>query len=258
MRTFFGFVLVTLLFSGVGKLSAKDRGPFPGAEEKWQRYESPHFELYSRNGDFSSRDLLRNLELLRAVFLDTFRLEERRPCPVTIYFFSDDSEMSPYKPEAVSKNRQLAGYYLARPDRAVIMTSEEYGTAGSRQIIFHEYIHHLYQVAEQEPPVWYNEGTAELFSTIEVSDKKLVFGRPAPGHIMELQQERLLPLETLFAVDHSSPIYNTGKHTGVFYGESWALLHYWSFGQTDLKPEKVDAFRHWALFQGAKASAAET
>jgi hypothetical protein len=250
------FLLILVALSVTSALSAKDRGPFPGSEDKWDYYTSPHFELYSRNGDMTSRDLLRNLELLRAAFIDTFKLVERRPIPVTIYYFSRDSEMAPYKPESHRKNDELAGYYLPWPDRAVIVMSAEHGDAGLRGIIFHEYIHHLFRVSEQEPPLWYNEGMAELFSTIEVKMESLSFGKPRPDHVYELQNERLLPLEVLFGVDHASPIYNSGQHTGVFYAESWALMHYLHFGRTDIPKERRDAFLDYVQAQNEKTDAA--
>src|SRR5258708_1230822 len=57
--------------------AAPPRSPLLGIDEKWRYFASPHFELYSRNGDNPSREVLYNLELLRAVFLERMKLEER-------------------------------------------------------------------------------------------------------------------------------------------------------------------------------------
>jgi tetratricopeptide (TPR) repeat protein len=47
------------------------------------------------------------------------------------------------------------------------------------------------------------------------------------GHkLLPLSEPRLLPLRTLFAVDHSSPYYNEKDKANVFYAQSWALVHY--------------------------------
>ena len=40
-----------------------------------------------------------------------------------------------------------------------------------------------------------------------------------------LRSEPWIPLATLLAVDHSSPYYNEKSHAGMFYAESWALVH---------------------------------
>jgi predicted Zn-dependent protease len=36
----------------------------------------------------------------------------------------------------------------------------------------------------------------------------------------------MLPLPTLFKVDHDSPHYNEGQKQSIFYAQSWALMHY--------------------------------
>ena len=44
---------------------------------------------------------------------------------------------------------------------------------------------------------------------------------------------KLYPLRTLFAVDQYSPEYNEGSKRGMFYAESWALVHMLMSGQPD-------------------------
>jgi tetratricopeptide (TPR) repeat protein len=39
-----------------------------------------------------------------------------------------------------------------------------------------------------------------------------------------------MPLEQLMAVDHASPVYNEGDRRGLFYAESWAVVHYLTLG----------------------------
>ena len=39
-------------------------------------------------------------------------------------------------------------------------------------------------------------------------------------------QNKLLPIEVLLNVEHSSPHYNEENRASVFYAESWALVHY--------------------------------
>src|SRR5262249_17716070 len=40
----------------------------------------------------------------------------------------------------------------------------------------------------------------------------------------------MLPLKTLFSIGTNSPHYNERDKAGIFYGESWALVHYLMFG----------------------------
>jgi FimV-like protein len=46
----------------------------------------------------------------------------------------------------------------------------------------------------------------------------------------------LLPLRTLFEVDHKSPHYNERNKQSIFYAQSWALMHYMIIG----KPGRVE------------------
>lgn len=225
-----------------GLLQARNSEEFPGESAKWRRYQSPHFELFSANNDHESRELLHNLELLRALFLDTFKLQERQPLDVTIYYFKKESDFSHYVAGNLSGNKNIAGYYMSQPDRGTIVVSPMWDDEAARHVIFHEYIHHLIGVSGEAPPLWYNEGVAELYSSIEIGNDTLDLGKPLPWHVITLQHESLLPLETLFAVDFNSSIYKTGKHSGRFYAESWALLHYWFYGNSNLDRAKVSRF----------------
>jgi hypothetical protein len=46
-----------------------------------------------------------------------------------------------------------------------------------------------------------------------------------PGHLEQLNQRTLLPLEELLTVKDDSPLYNEGDRRSLFYAQSWALTH---------------------------------
>ena len=50
-----------------------------------------------------------------------------------------------------------------------------------------------------------------------------------PAHVLTLRDERMLDLPTLASVDHDSPYYNERGKTGIFYAQSWALVHMLNF-----------------------------
>lgn len=215
---------------------------FPGTDAKWEYFRSTNFELYSRNREGESRELLHNLELLRAVFLDTFKLQERQRVEVTVYYFNREQDFRSYVNEAYGSKNNFTGMYVGGIDRAVILLYPGENPAITRQLIFHEYVHHMFRVAEKNPPPWLNEGMAELLSTIEVKFDKVEIGHPSMGRLWQIRQETLMPLEQLFAVDQASPIFRQGEHTGLFYSESWALMHYLNFGDSKIPAERRRAF----------------
>ena len=227
---------------------------FPGESAKWRRYQSPNFELFSAARDRPSRELLHQLELLRALFFNSFKLMECQPLPVTVYYFADAKAFKAYAPE--SQRQALGGYYLYRPDRAVIAISPVRDQQWARHIIFHEYIHHLNRAVGATPPLWYNEGVAELFSTIEFKPDGVILGKHLPWHVDTLKNKKLMPLENLFAISPDSPIYNNGKPSGRFYAESWLLLHYLRYGENQLDKAKVEQLWDFLLNESPEADSA--
>jgi hypothetical protein len=246
MRTCLLVVFACLLGAGSGARGA-DRESVPGVDAKWRRYQSPHFELFSHNGGSESRQVLHNLELLHTVFLDTLHLSERQPLEVTVFYFATDREFNAYLTPQMRRNGGLAGYYLARADRAVIVLSPQIESAEAQRVINHEYIHHLTFITGDTPALWYREGIAELFSTIEEDAKGLKLGLPIENHVGFLQQGGMMPLEDLFSTGHDSPNYNESERMGYFYAESWALLHFWLFGRSNLPRAPLDRFLRYSL-----------
>jgi tetratricopeptide (TPR) repeat protein len=41
-----------------------------------------------------------------------------------------------------------------------------------------------------------------------------------------LRENPLIPISALVSIDSSSPLFNTRDHSGIFYTESWAIVHY--------------------------------
>ena len=232
-------VILSLFLSAPGSARAVPSSDFAGVDDRWKIHRSPHFELFSHWGEQSSRELLQRLELLRTVFFDTNRLAEREPLEVTVFAFSDRREFEAY---CTPKMKRVSGYYLARPDRAVIALAQTENRDWDQRVIFHEYVHHLIKVSGQNPPLWLNEGMAEMFSTIEVKSKSLVFGRPVANAVAHLQQSSPMPLAALFASEQANVFTPSEEHAGLFYSQSWALLHYWYFGDTKVPLERIRGF----------------
>ena len=247
------WVLALIACSGV---RGAEREPVRGVDGKWRRYQSPHFELYSHRADSSSRDLLHNLELLRAVFLDVLGIKEVRPLALSVYYFNDERDFNAYA-KSVRLGVPVDGVYLGRPDRAVIIVAPVEDTVESRRVIFHETVHHLSQLVGETPPIWYTEGIAELFSTLEEDKDKLVFGRPVPEHIGYLRTQGMVSLDTLFSYGQSSSVYNEGARTGQLYAESWALLHFWYFGRSKISHAGIDRFLNYVRAEGDNGDRAE-
>lgn len=230
---------------------------FPGTDSKWRRYESPHFELFSHTDDRESRSVLNRLELLHSLFGEMVRSQEQRPNLVSIYFFDSEKAFRAYVPSSMG-NQDIAGYYLSRPDRSVIVLSPVWDNADAPRLIFHEYIHHLSRLNGDDPALWYTEGLAEFFSTLEERKKEMLIGKPIEQHVLLLRTARMMPLADLFSVEHSSRSYNESERAGLFYAQSWAMLHFLYCGSKNQTPDQRaarDRFLDLVRHEGEKGNA---
>ncbi len=231
--------------------------PFPGVDAKWRYYQSPHFELYSRNSDSESRLLLHNLEQVRAIFLDNFKLKPRRPVPLTVFFFSRDKFFENYVTEDVRKLDNIAAFYRPDPDRGILLMAPLPSFEAAQPLAFGSYTYHLFRLIDEQPPLWFMMSMAELFRNIELSAPNVGFGKPDPAQVRRLQLAKLLPADALLFAGHSAELYRSNQTHQVFRDQSWALLHYLYFGQHNLPRDKVDAFIRFVLTESKAASAAQ-
>jgi hypothetical protein len=97
-----------------------------------------------------------------------------------------------------------------------------------------------------------NEGWAEVNSTLRPMKKETAVGDLIPRHLETLKQDKWLDFDTLTTVDRSSPIYNEAARAGVFYAESWALIH-----MLYLSPDYQKGFGKFLFALSSGKSAAE-
>ncbi len=192
------------------------------AEERWVRLESPDFEVMTNAGAGIGRDVLRRFEQIRHVFESRTGRGSLTPLPVRVFVFRNEPAFHQYQ-----VNPNSAGYYQAGQDRDYI--AMHISGADLYRIIYHEYTHLLLRHAGYRVPVWFNEGTAELFSTADVTKSEVRVGDLIPAHVLTLRDDRILDLPSLTSVDHDSPYYNERGKIGIFYAESWALVHMLNF-----------------------------
>ena len=195
---------------------------FAQADEKWIRLESPHFEILTNTGPGTGRDVLRRFEQIRHVFESRTGRRGLSPLPVRVFVFRSEPDFQPYQ-----INRNAAGYYQSGYDRDYI-AMQSTGIETYR-VVYHEYTHLLLRHAGYRVPVWFNEGTAEMFSTANVGKNEIRVGDLISSHVLTLREEKLLDLPTLTTVDHDSPHYNERGKSGIFYAQSWALIHMLNF-----------------------------
>ena len=137
----------------------------------------------------------------------------------------------------------LAGLFLRTPDRNYILLRLDTEGPHPYSVVYHEYTHFILRKAEWLP-LWLNEGLAEFYQNTDIDEKGVRLGQPSENDILYLRQNKLIPLPTLFAVDHNSPYYHEEEKGSVFYAESWALTHFIVINDFDNKTSRLQDYTH--------------
>lgn len=121
---------------------------------------------------------------------------------------------------------KLAGLFLRAPEKNYVLLRLDAEGEHPYATVYHEYTHLISGRAQEWMPLWLNEGLAQFFENTDINDKAVLLGQSSAGDLYVLQQNRMIPLTTLFTVDHNSPYYHQEDKGSIFYAESWALTHY--------------------------------
>lgn len=209
------------------------------AKDTWTGVQSKNFFLIGNADEKQIKQVATRLEQFRDVFSRLFpRVKFNTPVPTTVVVFKSDSSFKPFKP-----GPNMAGYFQAGQDvNYIALTTELQGSQDPFTVIFHEYTHLMVNNSVDDAPPWFNEGLAEYYSTFSISDdQKFVLGNPIGNHVFLLRENKMLPLRTLFQVDHKSPYYNERNKQSIFYAQSWALMHYLLIGKAG-RAEQLGVF----------------
>lgn len=210
------------------------------ARDAWVSVRSKHLLVIGNGSEKEIRQVAARLEQFREVVSQVFaKAGSDSLVPTTVIVFKDDASYSPFK-----TNENNAGYFQPGTDvNYITLSTETRGDQDPYSIIFHEYTHLLINNSLGNSPPWFNEGLAELYSTLSVrNDKSVLLGQPIRRHVTSLHQNRLLPLRTLFEVDYKSPYYSGSLTQSVFYAESWALMHFLMLNKSGERAGQVITF----------------
>lgn len=226
----------------------------PREGDAWIRLDTDHFVVFSNAGERVARRTAANLERLRDVLSQIAAgTQLGSPQPMYIYLFSSRNSFVPYRPAVNGKPMDVDGYFYSREDAEYMVLRADAGEA-TDNILYHEYLHYVLRNNFSNLPVWFNEGMAELYATFQATGEHADIGRPSAHHIRWLRENSLIPLAQLFAMDRNSKDYNEGYRRGVFYAESWALVHYLTLGN-EARAEQTGRFFH-EMTQGIPAQEA--
>jgi len=215
-------LIMGLLIAGFTPVVA-EKGP-------WVELKSPHFVAYSDAGESEAREILQEFEEIRAVFLKVFPgLRVDAPKPMILIAVRDQDSLKQFLPrEFVGRTpNPLAGQYYSCFDRNYAILRLDIPPGDQPYFtLFHEYTHGILHLNFPGLPVWLDEGLADFYGATQIQSNQVLIGRTPPSRQETIHNNALLPLETLLSVTHDSPRYRESDKSGVFYSQSWALVHY--------------------------------
>lgn len=214
--------------------------PDPG--EEWLEARTPNFLVLSNAKARKTREIALGLERFRTV-LERLRpgLQATSPVPVTVFLFKSERSYRPYRDVVPWGGESMVGHFFTTGASAYILL-EAYPSRGGPEVVYHEYTHFFFQNNFQNLPLWLSEGLAEYYSTAEITKKEVRVGHPLGDHVSWLRRHSFLPLDRLFAIDHDAPEYNESTRAGVFYAQSWLIVHYLVGRAREEGPEKFNDF----------------
>ena len=223
-------LLAVLAAIGVNNQTAQAKDP-------WTRVTSKNFTLVGNASEKEIRQVATRLEQFRDVFTRLLSLANfDSPVPTTVVVFKNMEAYKPFNP------RNYDGYFQKGQDvNYITLTSE--ARKNPLALIYHEYVHFMLVNTAGNVPAWFNEGLAEYYSAFRIEDdRKVHVGALIPNHLRTLRQGKLLPLRTLFAVNQDSPEYDERNKSGMFYAESWALVHYLMLGNNGQRVDQLGKY----------------
>ncbi len=204
------------------------------AQDGWIEVRSEHFAVVSNADEDDARRIAALLETIKQVYVNALPGVQPRVGPPLEVFAAKDRdtlrELLPRFAERDARNMPL-GAYVRTGDKDFIVLLEDARTENPYETVFHEYFHSLATPVIPWAPPWFQEGIAEFWGHTIIKSDSVETGRPSELSMQILQQERWFPLEELVGANREEVAAMSPRRTGVFYAQSWFVLHYVLLGE---------------------------
>lgn len=193
----------------------------PIQKANWTITSSTHFEIMSTMPAEEAAALATDLERFRAlIYSVTTAPKKEPPVETKIFAFASKSQFRPFR-----GGSGIAGFFIPglRDNQVALVDHSQ--DLGATEIIFHEYVHFVLRNGTNVTyPMWYDEGFAEVLSTVQTYEDKLILGGLPRVRVEWFERGKWLPMKRVIEATRYSDF--TSRERGMFYAEAWALAHY--------------------------------
>ena len=216
------------------------------AASRWLVGENSYLTVVSNTSEKRALQIIEELQDVREVIVGNYLnlSAEQATERLTVIVCRDKKTFRRLAPSYGGKPMSIGGFFFENQSGAYAVIDASYTKGTVRHIIHHEYVHFLLKSFGDRLPLWLNEGLAEAFSTIRRSvrsgEQVMLVGQANRRVFPIFNRYGLMALERLFAITPDSVEYRSSDHgQGIFYAQSWALVHYMLFGLSDLPRESA-------------------
>jgi hypothetical protein len=171
------------------------------------RVETTNFVVYGETTVERGREVAAEFERFREALARVIP-DSGRPAavPTIVVVFGSQRAFEPYRPRYNGKPVNVGAYFWASDDTNIVAFAER-DRDETLRTIFHEYVHLVLSNATHAMPAWLSEGLAEYYSTFQLLDqgRRAIVGRVIPSHLRLVNQDPLMPIEELLAVEAYLP-----------------------------------------------------
>lgn len=219
--------------------------PVHAADQHWLRISSDHFVVITDAPDKAGHDVAARFEQMRAIFGALLvRNKIRMGEPLEIIAIASDKEYEQLAPTVNNQPISSPGFWIPGEDRIFIVLNVSQPDSWRR--VEHQFAHYMLDYNYPPTPTWFDEGFAEYFASLNLTNKAAEFGsdpelHPAyetdllgneietrnPKSFTEILQNPVwLAWTDLLTMKNRVVNGREGTHHTLFYAQSWILVHY--------------------------------
>ncbi|HZR64118.1 MAG TPA: hypothetical protein VFA85_03165 [Terriglobales bacterium] len=215
------------------------------ADQHWLRVSSDHFIVLTDAPEKSGHEVVARFEQMRSVFGQLLmRNKLTMSQPLEIIAVANDKEYENLSPLVNNEPITAPGFWLAGEDRVIVVLN--LSEPDSWRAVEHQFAHFLLSFNYPPTPAWFDEGFAEYFASLYLTNKSAELGSdPELNPVYEtdlLGNQRETKNPEWFTEILNNPVWlawpdlltmknrvvngREGTHQSLFYAQSWILVHY--------------------------------